>query len=209
MALFNDYVIIQWIILAVDIFFFIGGIVALAIALALIYRRPGVFRLFDLLNRSVSTRHATRFMSVKRDSRPFVWKYRRPIGIVFVAAAVYSLWGLLAGAGDAEIVSMLNLKVLPDFVLWIVESLRYFMIVGCAVAIIIGVLMLSSPDILKSIESVGARWYSTRKILPHGDKMHLPLDKWVVIFPRTAGLIIVFPALVLVMYFGDLLLKRM
>ena len=208
MPLFNEYVMNQLIIPSVVLFFFIGGLAAAAIGVGLILRSPRVFRIFDLLNHSVSPRRATKFLSIRRDSGTFVWKYRRRIGLVFVLGALYSLWGLITGAGNAAIVAMLNLKFPSHFVFWIVESLRYFMIVGCTAAIIVGILMLVSPDTLKSIENVGARWYSARQTFPHGDRMNMPLDKWVAAFPRTAGLIIVFPALAVVMYFGDLLLRR-
>lgn len=204
----NNYAFDQLIAPAIVWFFFVGGVVAVAIGVGLILRSPGVFRLFELLNHSVSTRHATKAMSIQRDSGQFAWKYRRLIGIVFIVGAVYSVWGLVTGAGNAAIVAMLNLKLPAGYVFWIVESLRYFLVVGCTASIIVGILMVISPDTLKAIEKVGARWYSTRQIAPEGDKMNLTLDKWVAVFPRTAGLIILFPALGMAMYFGDLLLKK-
>lgn len=204
---FSNTSIHQWIIPSVVWFLFIGSAMAVTIGISLILRSPRIFRTFELLNHSVSARRATKFLAIRRDSSRFVWKYRHPIGIFFVFGAVYSLLGLLFGAGNAAIVARLNLKFPTVFVFWIVESLRYFMIVGCTTAIIVGLLMFISPDTLKSVEMIGAQWYSTRKVIKDGDKMHMPLEKWVTTYPRTAGLIIFFPAMVQVMYFGDLLLK--
>jgi len=208
MPRFNNFILDQFVAPALVWFFFIGGIVAVAIGIGLILRSPRVFRLFDLLNHSVSMRQATRPLAVPRDSSNFVWKYRRLIGSVFVVGAVYSIWGLVTGAGNSAIVTMLNLELPSGYVFWIVESLRYFLVVGCTAAIIVGILMVVSPDTLKAIEDVGSRWYSTRQIAPEAERMNLGLDQWVVAFPRTAGLIIVLPALGMVMYFGELLLKR-
>ena len=208
MPRFNNYIIDQLIAPALVWFFFIGGIVAVAIGIGLIFRSARVFRLFNLVNHSVSTRHATKALAVPRDSSQFAWKYRHPIGVVFVVGAVYSVWGMVTGAGNAAIVAMLNLKLPGGYVFWIVESIRYFLVVSCTVAIIVGILMLISPDTLKTIENVGSRWYSTRQIVPDADKMNLTFDKWVAAFPRTTGLILLFPALGMLMYFGDLLLKR-
>lgn len=207
MPRFNNYIIDQLIVPAFVWLFFIGGVVAVAIAVGLILRSSWVFRLFDLVNHSVSTRHATKALEVSRDSSRFVWKYRQPIGFVFVVGAVYSVWGMVTGAGNAAIVSMLNLKLPSGYVFWIVESVRYFLVVSCTAAIIVGILMIISPDTLKAIENVASRWVSTRQVAPNADKMNLTFDKWVAAFPRTAGLIIVLPALGMVMYFGDLLLK--
>ena len=208
MPRFNNYIFDQLIAPAIVWFFFIGGIVAVAIGVGLILRSPKVFRLFDLVNHSVSTRHATRALEVSRDSSQFVSKYRHPIGIVFVVGAVYSVWGMVTGAGNSAIVAMLNLKLPAGYVFWIVESLRYFLVVGCTTSIIVGILMLISPETLKAIESVGSRWFSTRQMVPDADKMNLSFDKWIAAFPRTAGFIITFPALGMLAYFGEILLKR-
>ena len=207
MPRFNNYLIDQLIAPAFVWFFFIGGVVAVAIGVGLILRNPRVFSLFDLLNRSVSTRQATKALSVPRDSEPFFLKYRIPIGVVFVVGALYADYGLLTGAGNAAIVTALNTKLPPGFVFWIVESLRYFLVVSCTVSIIVGVLLVLSPDTLKAIESSGSRWYSTRKIAPGAEQFNLTFDVWVRNNPRTAGLVIVFPALGMMMYFGDWLLR--
>jgi hypothetical protein len=205
---FNNYLIDQLIIPAVVLFFFIGGLVAVVIGVGLILRIPRVFRFFDRMNHSVSARHAAKAMAIPRDSAQFVWKYRRSIGIFCIVGAAYSLWGLVTSAGNSAIVSMLNLKFPSGFVLWIVESLRYLVIVGCTASIVVGILILISPNTLKEIDKVSSRWFSSRQITREAEKMNMKLDNWVAAFPRTAGLIIFFPALVVVMYFGELLLKQ-
>jgi len=209
MPLFNNYVIDQLVSPALVLFFFVGGVAAMAIGIGLILRSAWVFRLFDTLNHSVSTRTATKPLGIRRDSSPFFLKYRIPIGVIFVIGAVYADWGLLTGAGNAAIVSLFNTKLPPGYVFWIVESLRYFLMVSCTVSIIVGVLLVVSPDTLKSIEDAGGHWVSTRQIAPEAEKTYLTLDKWVAASPRIAGLIILFPALGMAMYFGDQLLRHM
>lgn len=204
----DQFVINQLLIPATVTFFFIGGLISVAIGVGLICRSPKIFRLFDLTNRYVSTRRATKTMAIPHDSGQFVWKHRLLLGVVFVVGATYSIWGLTVGANDAAITSILALKLPRGFVLWIVESVRYVMIAGSAMSIIVGILMLASPDALKAIESISSRWYSTRRIAPDADEMIMSLDHWVATFPRTAGLLILFPALGIALYFGDLLLKR-
>jgi hypothetical protein len=208
MPRFNNYFIDQIIAPSIVWFFFIGGLVAVLIAVGLVLRSPWVFKIFDLLNHSVSTRHATKAIAIQRDSSQLVWKYRLPIGVIFVVGAVYSVWGLITGSGTAAIVGMLNSKLPSGVIFWIVESLRYFLVVSCTAAIIVGILMLISPDTLKSIENAGGRWYSTRQVTHGAEKMNLGFDKWVAAFPRTAGIIIIFPSLGMLAYFGDLLLKK-
>ncbi|TRZ69609.1 MAG: hypothetical protein D4S02_01785 [Rhodocyclaceae bacterium] len=80
--------------------------------------------------------------------------------------------------------------------------------VSCTVSIIVGILLVISPDTLKDVENAGGRWVSTRNMALGADKMNLSFDKWVAAHPRTAGLIIAFPGLGMVLYFGDQLLRQ-
>jgi len=205
---FNNYFIDQIIAPALLWFFFIGGVVAVLISVGLIMRSPKLFQLFGFANTSVSIRQSTKALAIPRDSSQFFWKYRTPIGIVFVVSAIYSVWGLVTGAGNAAIVSLFNLKLPAGYVFWIVESLRYFLIVGCTAAIMVGVLMVISPDTLKAVEKVAGSWVSTRQVARQGENMNLGFDQWVAAFSRTAGLLLILPALGILVYFGDLLLKR-
>ncbi|MFA6313304.1 MAG: hypothetical protein WCV99_17305 [Sterolibacterium sp.] len=203
----NSYVFDQLVAPALVLFFFIGGLAAVVIGLGLIFKSAWIFRLFDTLNHSVSTRNATKPLAVPRDSSQFFLKYRLPIGVIFVFGAVYSDYGLLTGAGNAAIVTLFNTKLPPGYIFWIVESVRYFLLVTCTASIMVGILMLISPDTLKAVENIGGRWISTRRIAPGAEKAYLTLDQWVAAFPRTAGFIILFPALGMAMYFGDQMLR--
>jgi len=205
---FNDYVIDQLISPAVVLFFFIGGLAALTIGVGLIFRSPRLFRLFDILNHSVSTRTATKPLAIPRDSSQFFFKHRIKIGVVFVVSALYADFGLLTGAGNAAIVSLFNTALPAGYVFWIVESVRYFLLVGCTVSIIVGILLVISPDTIKAVENAGGHWVSTRNMALGADNINLGFDQWVAAYPRTAGLIIAFPALGLILYFGDQLLRQ-
>ena len=208
MPRFNDYVIDQLIAPALVLFFFIGGLAALAIGVGLIFRSPRVFRISGILSHSVSTRTATKPLAIPRDSSQFFFKHRLMVGVVFVVSALYADYGLLTGAGNAAIVSLFNTALPPGYVFWIVESVRYFLLVGCTVSIIVGILLVTSPDNLKRVETAGGRWVSPRNMALGADKMNLSFDRWVAAYPRTAGLIIALPALAMVLYFGDQLLRR-
>lgn len=208
MPRFNDYVIDQLIAPALVLFFFIGGLAALAIGVGLICRSPSVFRLFDILNHSVSTRTATKPLAITRDSSQFLFKHRLKMGAVFVVSALYADYGLLTGAGNAAVVSLFNTALPAGYVFWIVESVRYLLLVGCTVSIIVGILLVISPDTVKAVERTGGRWVSTRNMAVGADNMNLGFDQWVAAYPRTAGMVIACPALGMVLYFGDQLLRR-
>ncbi len=203
----NNYVIDHLLIPSTVLFFFIGGVVAAIIGVGLIVRSAAVFRLFGIMNYSVSTRRMSKPLGIPRDTNGLVWRYRRPIGAIFAIGAIFSLYGLITQIDSAVVVAALKLKYPPVAVLLLVESARRLLIVGCAVSLAVGVLLGFFPEAVRALEVRASHWVSTRRMTPDGDKMNLALDNWVAAFPRTAGCLIVVPALALILYFGTLLLN--
>lgn len=207
MPRFNNYVIDQLMAPVLLLFFFLVGLTAFLIGIGLVFKSPTVSRLFGTLNHSGSAQDATGSPGIPRDRSHFLLKHLIPIGVVFVIGALYADYGLLTGAGNAAIVSLFNATLPPGYVFWIVESVRYFLMVSSTVSIIVGVLMIISPDTRRGVENTGGRSDSTRMIATDADKMKLAFDNWVVVYPRTTGLIITLPALSMVFYFWDQLLR--
>lgn len=204
----DNYVFDQILFPSITLFFFLGGVFAVAVGMGLIVNSDRMFRLFGLMNYTVSTRRALRPMAVTRDIGGFVWKYQRRIGAVIVVGAGFAVYGLTAHVNNFAIVSILNLKLPPLYVFWLVESTRLLLILGCAVSLTVGILLGFFPEVMQAIEKRASHWYSARRLAPDAEKMHLTLDNWITAFPRVAGWIIVFPALGLVVFFGSLLLGR-
>jgi len=204
---FNNYVIDQLLIPSTVLFFFIGGLAAAIVGVGLIVNSAAVFRLFGIMNYSVSTRLMSKPLEISRDSSALVWKYRWPIAAFFMLGAAFSLFGLIVQTDNAAVVAALKLKYPPAAVLLVVESVRLVLIVGCMVALAVGILLGFFPDIMRSIEARGSHWVSTRRMAPGADKMNVALDDWVAAFPRVAGCLILAPALGVLFYFSTLLLK--
>jgi hypothetical protein len=207
MLKFGNLVIDQLIVPSVVWFFFIGGAFAVLVGAGLILKSAEVFRLFDLMNRSVSTRRMLKPLEIPRDSHGLIWKYRRPIAAFFAIGAVYSLYGLIAHVDNAAVVAALKLKQPPVVVLLAVASARLFLIVGSATALVVGILLGFFPETMHAVEMRASRWISTRRMAPITDRANLTLDGWVATFPRAAGGLILFPALGVTFYFGAMLLN--
>jgi hypothetical protein len=207
MPRFNNYVIDQLIAPAFLLFFFLVGLAAFLIGIGLVFKSPTISRLFGTLNHSGSARDATGPPGIPGDRSHFLLKHLIPIGVVFVIGALYADYGLLTGAGNAAIVSLFNATLPPGYVFWMVESVRYLLMVSSTVSIIVGVLMIISPDTRRHIEDTGGRSDSTRMVAIDADRMKLAFDNWVAVYPRTTGLIVTFPALGMVCYFWDQLLR--
>lgn len=188
----------QWLISSLILFFLFWGIVAVAVGVGLIVCSSRTLKFFDTMNRYVSTRHGFKPMAVMRDVSLFVRRYRIWIAVLLIAGSAYSLFGLVAWFDIAAVVSRFGMNLPQAFVSWIVESLRWLLIIGCTFAFVIGVMLGFFPKALDILEARANKWYSFRNITRGADTMHLPLDKWVATYPRAAGWIIVLLALFVV-----------
>jgi len=208
MALFNNDLVAQLLASSVALFFFVWGVVSLAVGIGLIVRSASMFRFFALMNTYVSTRRGLKSMAVPRHVGPVVLKYRHLFGVLFAAGAAYSIFGLLTGSDNSVVAAMLDTGLPGPVGSWLVEVLRWFLGICNAFAFIIGLMLLFFPDAFGAIEARANRWYSFRQLAPGADTMHLPLDRWVEAFPRTAGWIIALSALGVVVEFGLILFGR-
>jgi hypothetical protein len=196
----------DWVAEFLVVLFLAGGFAILAAGLGLIFNSAGTLRFFSRMNRWVSTRRTLRPIEIPRDTGQAVQKYRRWLGAIFIAGGSFAIYGLAMQFSARAAVTLLGLDIFrPSFASWIVESARWILIVGNVAGIAVGVMLVFFPQALVALEARGARWYSERAIVKDREKMNLTLDGWVERFPRAAGCIITFFALVLIGAFGLLL----
>jgi hypothetical protein len=93
---------------------------------------------------------------------------------------------VLATAPVSRVAAALRVEAAPLALIGI-EVAKWLLVAGCAVSVATGVLLLFFPRAWGRVEAVANRWYSSRQLTSGGDDMHLPLDRMVGAFPRTAG----------------------
>ncbi len=195
MPLSNEYLVAKLLLPAVVMFFLVWGLVGAAMGAGLIVSSAKMFRLFRMMNHYVSTRRGLKPLAMPHDIGQSVRKHRRLIGAFFVLGAAYCIFSLLAWFDNAAIVAGLNLRYPRPFVAWILESVRWSLILFSVLAIVIGVMLGYFPDALGRFEAQANRWVSVRKLTLGADTMHLTLDRLVEAYPRSAGSIILVGAL--------------
>jgi hypothetical protein len=186
--------------------FLVLGIAGLAVGIGLLVSSPTMFRLFAVMNRWVSLRRPLKPLEVSHDLGPIVSRYRLAFGPLILIGALASLYGLLVRIDSAALVAALRFDLPGAYLLWIVDSLRWFLVAGSVLALVVGALLIVSPGTLGPFVSAADHWYSTRKAGTGADRMNLAVDSWVQAHPRTAGWVISLGALVVVVNFGILLL---
>ena len=205
-AILNSHELQQWSLQFVVILFLAGGVALLAIGLGLLCHSAGTLRFFDTMNRRVSMRRVFKSAETPRDTRQAVHKYRRWLAAAFVVGGVFALYGLITQFSTDAVIFVFGLDFFKrSFASWVVESARWLLIAGNLVAIVVGSMLVLFPDALAALEARGGRWISQRQLARNADTMNLTLDKLVAAFPRTAGLILTFFALLLIGTFGFML----
>jgi hypothetical protein len=199
----------QWVAEFLALFFLIGGLAGIAVGASLILNSERTLRFFNTLNRWVSLRRASRPLEIPRDTTQVVKKHRLWLAAAFVAGGAFSIF-VLATKFDANATILgLNLTGMrAPIASWIVDSGRWILIAGNAVAVAVGILLAFYPAALAALETGGSRWYSGRQFTKGADTMNLSLDKWVTAYPRRAGVIIVLASLLLLGTLGVTLLGQ-
>ena len=185
-------------LLTLAILLLLGSALCVAVGLGLVFRAGATLRLFGVVNQWVSTRRAMKPMEIPRASDLHVADKRRRwvTGLFFALGGAYAAYRL-GGVDAARVIGGLNLRAaLSPIGLIAVETLRWSLVVLCAGAVALGVVLLAYPEIWPHIEARANRWYSTRRLASAGDAMHLSLDAWVASFPKPAGIIIALLSLV-------------
>ena len=183
----SDYLVDQLLIPFVLWLFIFAAIAGLALGVGLIVASARTLRFLGSMNRWISLRNTLEPMEEPHDIGGAVYGHRRWFGIAFAVSGAFSIFMLLVNVEVAAVVSALGRNAAPLAVSWIVESLRWILLAGGALAVVIGVMLVFSIDALRALEVRTNRWYSSNHLGKGADTMHLTLDEWVETFPRTAG----------------------
>jgi hypothetical protein len=187
----KNYFVENLVVPSIVEFFLLVGLIGIVVGIALIVRNEPTLRFLAALNRWVSTRRWLKAAEMPRDTSSVVQRYRLWIGPLFVLAAVYSLFGLVARFEISALVHTSRPGAWQLAAVWLLQSLRWFLVLASVAAAAVGVLMIFLPDALRKLEARANEWHSSRQALGGApDAMYMPLDRWVEHYPRIAGFVI-------------------
>jgi len=196
--------LIQFFIVLVLVF----GVIGFAVGIGLIVSSAATFRFFRAINRWVSMRTVVKPLEIPRDADQFAHKYRRRVGVCLIVGGIFSTFGLTAKVKASSIGAVLAKDAMVPLITIVVETLRWFLIVGSVSGVVIGFMFLYSPNALVAIEKYANKWFSSRRLTRGVDDMHLTLDKLIEDHPKPSGWILACTALGVVAYTGALLMTR-
>lgn len=169
------------------IFLFFGAVLGGAVGLLLIFRPQLFWRINRVANKWLTLRVAERpfdrYISVER------WFYRlhRPFGLFFAIGAVYVM-GFFATAYDKKATMQALVQFAPAVVLdFLLDALVILLLVGAALALLVGLLLWLRPNQLRRMDEVANRWLSSRRATRVFDVPHNQIDRYVAHHARMSG----------------------
>jgi hypothetical protein len=168
------------------VFFLIASVFAFLVGIALAVRSKMALRFFAVMNRWISVRKVMRPLSTPHYIEPALLKRRTVLGSSISLGALATI-ALLAQADLASALSLLNGSLPAPEIRGIADNLKVFLLVGNAICVALGVLVLFYPHALSTLENYTDRWISIRQSTQSLDQMHMDVDAFVLKHPTSAG----------------------
>jgi hypothetical protein len=166
-----------------------GALVGLVVGVMLLLDSERVLRWNASLNRWYSTRQAFRKLDEPIDVKRFVYRWHRAVGVLVFAGAVFTLDVLAFGYQTGALVRAFRGLGNPTLLNVLFEALRIVLIVGNIAGLLVAIVLCFRPSLLKGVEALGDRQYSSRESLKTLEAMHYQPDDFVRARPRVVGVL--------------------
>lgn len=170
-------------------FFLIASVFSFLVGVGLAIRSQRALAFFDYMNRWVSVRRMLKPLQVPHHVEPVL--LQRPVLLgssITVGAAVAIM--MLQGVDLRPSLQLFEGSLTPPEMLGVAENFKLFLLVGNALCVVVGMLILFFPRALTTLESYTDHWYALRRSMLPLDKMHTGLDSWVLKHPTSVGIVL-------------------
>lgn len=174
----------------VFVFFILASIFSFIVGIGLATRNAAMLRFFNFMNKSYSTRRITRPLikplTEPHFVEPTLLKHPRMLGGGIVLGAIASI--VLLKQVDAIVFEPMYSGSFTKEAAEILSGYTHsFLLVGNALCILVGMMLLFFPKVLSAIESYTDKWYSLRKQTRPLHENYIEVDKWVLAHPTISG----------------------
>jgi hypothetical protein len=202
----SNHIIDQILVTSLLRFLFIGGSFSFLVGIGLIFHSELMFRIFDKMNRWISFHHGWRVFEIPRDCWPYIVRYRFILSGFITVGAIFAVIGLITRTDTEAIVPGISSALhLPGlYVSWLLLSIKWFLLTGCAIAIAVGLMLACSVETLSKLETLSGVWVSISNsaLYSKSNAMHVGFDNLVMSSPKIAGLIVAVMSMVEVTLVG-------
>lgn len=168
-------------------FFMVGAVFAIVLGLGLVLRAAWVARLAARMNQMYSIQPAMQALDRSVKTEPAFYRRHRLWGSVLVVGALVFGAACILHLGDPKLVTAIAGAKPSILARWLIEASTWFLIVGNAVALAIGLTMFMRPSALKHVETWSNTWVSADQGLEVLDRESLATERWFARHPRLTG----------------------
>jgi hypothetical protein len=173
-------------IACVFIFFILASIFAFIVGIGLVTRNARMLRIFDFMNRRVSTRKLTKPLTVPHYIEPVLLKRPAVLGVAIILGAIVAI--LLLKEYDAIVFQPLYSDVFSiETADILAEYTRTFLLVGNGLCIGLGAMLVYAPEKLQHIGRYTDKWLTLRQRTRPLHEVVFDMDKWVMSNSTVAG----------------------
>jgi hypothetical protein len=192
---------------SIFIFLMVGATFALIAGLLLLFDNRRAFSIGEWLDRWVSTRQVIRPLEKQHSIARPMYRMHRLVGALICAGALYALIVLGTAQGAAAMTKSMSGLGSRYFVEWLSGSLRLFLLIGNAGALVFGLFFILRPSALKRLEAWADRSISGRQATKPLEVSHGSADQFVRAHPRMVGALVILGSLYVLLNLGYALLR--
>lgn len=168
----------------------IGMLLALVAGLVLVISPQLALQIGDKLNREFSVGWLKHALDAPRNSQPFIYRHHRIVGLFLLLATLYFFWVFATGYRTDALAAMFAGTLPPVVLELLATTATVVLVIGNALGLMLGVLMLTRPSALKRVEALANRWVDTDKAAEILDRRVDRPEGFASQYPRRLGLAI-------------------
>ena len=165
----------------------IGALLGVAAALLLIFKPDLLGRINHVANRWISTRRISRVMDRSIGVEHWFYQHHRAAGIAVVLGAIYIFVYFGTLYDKTPVMLHWNGRIAPGLLDGLLDGLVLVLLVGAAVALMVGLFLWLRPSLLRGIEEEANLWLSTRRAVRMLDIPRDQVDRFVARHAQRVG----------------------
>ncbi len=172
------------------VFFILASIFSFIVGVGLATRSAVMLRFFNFMNKSYSSRRLMKPLMKPLTEphyvEPVLLKHPHILGVGIIVGAITSI--MLLKEYDAVVFQPMYSGSFSREAAEILAGYTHaFLLLGNAMCILVGVMLLFFPHLLSSIETYTDKWYTLRKQTRPLHESYIEVDQWVLAHPTVSG----------------------
>ncbi len=182
---------------ALALFLMVGAVLGVLLGALLIFKPHYVEQLNRVANRWVSVRRVNQWLDRTISLERWFYRHHRAAGIAIMLGAAYVFIHFGFQFDKTYTLHQLSGKIPAKLLDALLDALVLFLLLGSAIALMLGLLICLRPSLLRGLEQKSNQWVSLRQATKIFDVQRGQVDEFVLHHTRRVGWALLFGSLYL------------